>query len=150
MISLKNILFLSFLFALSGCVNEVKNTFTPGTLEDMDDDCILKIPGKWEKTGDGDIPERLDFDLKFDDETVLRCNFAKEQGNKIYCPFNNIQFNIKFSQQFMDEAQEYVIKESPFSGTWDCRSSPSPTDPSPSSSSFLYFNLLILFLIILI
>ena len=130
-----------------------KNTFTPSGKINTGEE-YFSILGNWKTTED--IPETLDFDLIFDDNTKTKCTFTKEKLNEIKC---NGKTYSEFIQRFMDTNHEYLLKgldsisPEPTDPTPDTTDpTPDTTDPTPvpASSSFLYFNILTLFAIIFI
>ena len=130
-----------------------KNTFTPSGKINTGEE-YFSILGNWKTTED--IPETLDFDLIFDDNTKTKCSFTKEKLNEIKC---NGKTYSEFIQRFMDTNHEYLLKgldsisPEPTDPTPDTTDpTPDTTDPTPvpASSSFLYFNILTLFAIIFI
>ena len=67
------------------------------------------------------------------------CSLTKEKRNGFKCLYTKKKFNTKFTQQFMDPNEEYLLKSQDSSGAnFSCK------------SFFLYFNLLTLFAIIFI
>ena len=136
------IFLLSLLFAFSACSNEVKNTFFAGggyIHICNTPNAEITFSGQWEKTDDELIPERLDFELILDDGNKLMCSLTKEKRNGFKCLYTKKKFNTKFTQQFMDPNEEYLLKSQYSSGAnFSCK------------SFFLYFNLLLLLFLIFI
>ena len=96
------------MYKISFCGNEVKNTFVTKTSNNDVREIIFK--GARRKTQEESIPERLDFDLLFEDKNKLKCTLTKEKRDGRKCPLNKISFIAKFSQQYMMIMVENITK----------------------------------------
>ena len=70
------------MYKISFCGNEDKNTFVTKTSNNDVREIIFK--GARRKTQEESIPERLDFDLLFEDTNKLKCTLSKEKRDKMY------------------------------------------------------------------
>ena len=138
---IKIFLLLYSLFNFANCrieVNEVKNAFSPSS--GLGHICSngkgeIIFHGYWKNTEP--IPSKLEFELTFDDGNKYECILQNED---IKCPKEKgkIKIKSKFSKQFMDANQEYLLNEKTESNEFNC------------SSLYIYSNFLLLFIIIFI
>ena len=137
MTSLKLLFIACLIFDFSLCVNEgneLKNYFRPNGTASMH--CTnyvgdVTIYGLW---GNYNVPESLSFTLNLTDGHNFRCSYTIKDPNVIKCPLNHVKFQLKFSDQYMDANQEYLLRGYS-GGDFNC------------PSSYIFSNLLLLFII---
>ena len=141
MISLKLLFIACLIFDFSLCINEaneLKNTFEPsGTYSMHCKNSVgdIKMKGTW--TNPANIPQSLSFPLNLKDGHNFTCSFTNKVPTNITCPIEHVKFTLDFSDTYMDANQEYLLKGFT-GGSFNCL------------SSYIFSNLLLLFIIILI
>ncbi len=139
----KILLFICLLLNYSNCVNENESNDLVNTLSLNRGNkytCTngvgtITFYGTWE---DIRYPmDSFDFEINLEDGTKFACSYNKAHVDEISCPLIHQKVIAKFSDQYMDPNNAYLLKASEL-GTYTC------------SSLYIYSNLLLLLIMIFI